>query len=282
MADSALARPGMAQAITRSDLMHNRLPENEIEVRVRASFDRERTGHVYLVPAPGWIQATDPADLAAMHGTPYAYDRLYRSRSGACGWSREGSRPRPTLETLRPPWRRCLGPSHLVEARDEYCWRFSPRSISSRALEGRVPGRSGRVHPRQNGARVEAGGSAREQNAETKTRDLELRSGRATPSDARDRLCRRLRGCLDRRFFGLHLRTGIGCPQRQLTSLSHDNELDTLVAQSAGLTVLRMVSDSAPINRHQNVSGSHSGTMGGAPAFHAKDRYTFVDSGHPL
>ena len=75
IADLALARPGFARAITRSDLLRNRLPQNEIEVRVRDSFDRERTGHVYLVPAPGWVQATDPAELAAMHGTPYSYDR---------------------------------------------------------------------------------------------------------------------------------------------------------------------------------------------------------------
>lgn len=75
VADLALARPGVARAITRSDLLHNRVPLNEIEVRVRDSFDRERTGHVYLVPAAGWLQANDPGELAAMHGTPYGYDR---------------------------------------------------------------------------------------------------------------------------------------------------------------------------------------------------------------
>ncbi|MFT3923425.1 MAG: alkaline phosphatase family protein [Myxococcales bacterium] len=75
VAELVLARPGIARAITRSDLLRNRLPDNEIEQRVRMSFDAERTGHVYLVPDPGWIQATDPADLAAMHGTPYLFDR---------------------------------------------------------------------------------------------------------------------------------------------------------------------------------------------------------------
>jgi hypothetical protein len=75
VAELVLKMPGFVRAITRPDLLHNRLPPNELEQLVQASFDPERTGHVYLVPAAGWVQATDPSDLAAMHGTPYAYDR---------------------------------------------------------------------------------------------------------------------------------------------------------------------------------------------------------------
>ncbi len=66
---------GYARAIVRTDLSRNTLPEGEIEQLVRASFDPQRTGHVYLVPEAGWIQANDPAALVAMHGTPYVFDR---------------------------------------------------------------------------------------------------------------------------------------------------------------------------------------------------------------
>jgi hypothetical protein len=65
----------MARAITKTELERGSLPPDPMSERVLLSFDRARTGHVYLVPDAGWLLATDPAELAAMHGTPYEYDR---------------------------------------------------------------------------------------------------------------------------------------------------------------------------------------------------------------
>lgn len=65
---------GIAYAITRTDLARGSLPEGIIYDRVRNAFDRERTGHVYLVPESGWVLATDARGLVTMHGTPWNHD----------------------------------------------------------------------------------------------------------------------------------------------------------------------------------------------------------------
>jgi predicted AlkP superfamily pyrophosphatase or phosphodiesterase len=68
------AQRGMAYAITRTDLARGSLPAGLIYDRVRRAFDRERTGHVYVVPASGWVLATDARGLVTMHGTPWNHD----------------------------------------------------------------------------------------------------------------------------------------------------------------------------------------------------------------
>ena len=39
-----------------------------------ALLDNEPLGRVHLVPAPGWLLASDGDSLASMHGTPHRYD----------------------------------------------------------------------------------------------------------------------------------------------------------------------------------------------------------------
>jgi predicted AlkP superfamily pyrophosphatase or phosphodiesterase len=68
------AQLGIAYAITRSDLARGSLPAGMIYDRVRRAFDPERTGHVYVVPASGWLLATEARGLVSMHGTPWNHD----------------------------------------------------------------------------------------------------------------------------------------------------------------------------------------------------------------
>ncbi len=74
LAELALKQPGLMAAYTRSDVLAGHVSSNELERRVTASVHPTRSGHVYLVPKPHWLLATDIHDLFAMHGTPHAYD----------------------------------------------------------------------------------------------------------------------------------------------------------------------------------------------------------------
>jgi arylsulfatase A-like enzyme len=66
--------PGVMRAYTRDQLATGEVAGDPIDQRVLASFDAERTGHVYLVPDTGWLLATESGSLASMHGTPHRYD----------------------------------------------------------------------------------------------------------------------------------------------------------------------------------------------------------------
>jgi hypothetical protein len=72
--DLARALPGVMRAYTRDQLAAGEVAGDPIDQRVLASFDVERTGHVYLVPDTGWLLATESGSLANMHGTPHRYD----------------------------------------------------------------------------------------------------------------------------------------------------------------------------------------------------------------
>jgi hypothetical protein len=72
--DQVLGMPGFMRAYTRAELAEGSVPNDPIAARVVASFDVGRTGHVYLVPNPGWLLASDSHGLASMHGTPHRYD----------------------------------------------------------------------------------------------------------------------------------------------------------------------------------------------------------------
>jgi predicted AlkP superfamily pyrophosphatase or phosphodiesterase len=70
----ALTVPGVHAAYTRSDLVAGSTPPNPFKQRLEQSTHKERSGHVYVVPKEHWLLATNPAPLAAMHGTPWPYD----------------------------------------------------------------------------------------------------------------------------------------------------------------------------------------------------------------
>jgi predicted AlkP superfamily pyrophosphatase or phosphodiesterase len=77
--EDALARhmstvPGVAHAITRTNLKLGRVPDEDIHRMVQRSFHPLRSGHVIVVPSPGWYMHSKTI-YSSIHGSPWAYDR---------------------------------------------------------------------------------------------------------------------------------------------------------------------------------------------------------------
>jgi predicted AlkP superfamily pyrophosphatase or phosphodiesterase len=74
LAALALAQPGFARAYPAHDLAVQQAGGDPIALRASNSFHPTRSGHVHLVPATGWLLASDADRIASMHGTPHRYD----------------------------------------------------------------------------------------------------------------------------------------------------------------------------------------------------------------
>jgi hypothetical protein len=74
VAEALLAQPGVALALTRSQLLEERLPHNPTTARVARSFHPGRSGDVIIAQEQGWYLYNGNRGDAAMHGSPYAYD----------------------------------------------------------------------------------------------------------------------------------------------------------------------------------------------------------------
>ncbi len=74
VADALLAQPGVALALTRTQILEDRLPQNATAARVARSFHPVRSGDVIIAQSQGWYLYNGERDDAAMHGSPYAYD----------------------------------------------------------------------------------------------------------------------------------------------------------------------------------------------------------------
>ena len=73
--------PGIAYAMTRSDLLAGRITESPIQNQIRRSFHPTRSGNIHLVPEHYWfLHSTEEAEkmgiekIAAIHGSPWTYD----------------------------------------------------------------------------------------------------------------------------------------------------------------------------------------------------------------
>jgi len=66
--------PGVAHAITRSDLLAGRLPQTALMRRMQRAFHPDRSGDVVIVQKPFWYLYHDAECCGAMHGSPYSYD----------------------------------------------------------------------------------------------------------------------------------------------------------------------------------------------------------------
>ncbi len=74
VAEEVLRIPGFAFAVTRTDLLTGRVPDDPIGQSLQFSFHPTRSGNVMVVPAQFWYLYPEPEKYAATHGTPYAYD----------------------------------------------------------------------------------------------------------------------------------------------------------------------------------------------------------------
>jgi predicted AlkP superfamily pyrophosphatase or phosphodiesterase len=66
--------PGIAWALTRTELMTGRVPDAPLLRPVRSSVHPQRTGDIVVIQKPHWYLYEDAAKYSAMHGSPYAYD----------------------------------------------------------------------------------------------------------------------------------------------------------------------------------------------------------------
>jgi predicted AlkP superfamily pyrophosphatase or phosphodiesterase len=81
VADELMKIPGIAYAMTRSDLLAGRITESPVQNQIRRSFHPTRSGNIHLVPEHYWfLHSTEEAEkmgigsIAAIHGSPWAYD----------------------------------------------------------------------------------------------------------------------------------------------------------------------------------------------------------------
>ena len=81
VADEMLKIPGIAYAMTRSDLLAGRITESPVQNQIRRSFHPTRSGNIHLVPEHYWfLHSTEEAEkmgigsIAAIHGSPWVYD----------------------------------------------------------------------------------------------------------------------------------------------------------------------------------------------------------------
>jgi hypothetical protein len=81
IADELIKIPGIAYALTRSDLMAGRITESPVQNQIRRSFHPTRSGNIHMVPEQYWfLHSTEEAEqmgigsIAAIHGSPWTYD----------------------------------------------------------------------------------------------------------------------------------------------------------------------------------------------------------------
>jgi predicted AlkP superfamily pyrophosphatase or phosphodiesterase len=74
LAEEILQVPGIALAMTRSDLMAGTITDSPIMRKVQRAFHPELSGSVLIVQDQFWYPYPNAEEFAAMHGSPYAYD----------------------------------------------------------------------------------------------------------------------------------------------------------------------------------------------------------------
>ncbi len=120
VADELMKIPGIAYALTRSDLLAGRITESPIQNQIRRSFHPTRSGNIHMVPEQYWfLHSTEEAEkmgigsIAAIHGSPWAYDTyvpIFFAGSGVpaqiIGWRVAPTDIAPTLAAylgVKPP-----------------------------------------------------------------------------------------------------------------------------------------------------------------------------------
>lgn len=74
LAEELLKLDGISMAWTRNDLATGKIPNNTLTKKVQNAFYPERSGDVYIIQDQFWYLSEWGDELAASHGTPYAYD----------------------------------------------------------------------------------------------------------------------------------------------------------------------------------------------------------------
>ena len=72
--DAILKVPGIALAVTRTELLRGAVSDNPIMTTLQNAFHPTRSGNVLIVQKQGWYLYPNVTLFAAMHGSPYSYD----------------------------------------------------------------------------------------------------------------------------------------------------------------------------------------------------------------
>lgn len=74
LAEEILKVPGVAFALTRTDLLKGNVTSNPTIAKVQRAFHPDRSGNVLIVQDQFWYLYPNADQFAAMHGSPYSYD----------------------------------------------------------------------------------------------------------------------------------------------------------------------------------------------------------------
>lgn len=74
LSEEIMKVPGIAFALTRTDLLKGDVTSNPTIAKVQRSFHPKRSGNVLIVQDQFWYLYPKADEFAAMHGSPYAYD----------------------------------------------------------------------------------------------------------------------------------------------------------------------------------------------------------------
>ncbi len=74
LVNEILKVPGVALAMTRSDLLQGKVTGNPLIDKVQRAFHPKRSGNVLIVQDQFWYLYPNADQFSAMHGSPYSYD----------------------------------------------------------------------------------------------------------------------------------------------------------------------------------------------------------------
>lgn len=72
--DFLLTYPGIAEYVTRTQIVNGQVPDTPLAKRVVKAFHRERSGDVVVIQKSLWYLFGKPFAYGSTHGSPYAYD----------------------------------------------------------------------------------------------------------------------------------------------------------------------------------------------------------------
>lgn len=74
LVEEILKVPGIALAMTRTDLLSGKITDTPITRKVQLAFHPKRSGNVLIVQDQFWYLYPNADQFSAMHGSPYSYD----------------------------------------------------------------------------------------------------------------------------------------------------------------------------------------------------------------
>ncbi|MHC4994901.1 MAG: alkaline phosphatase family protein [Planctomycetota bacterium] len=114
--------PGVAVALTRTDLTLGLVPPNAITTKMQKAFHATRTGSVMIAQQPSWYLNKNAGGSTAMHGSPHRYDTYVPIMFAG-----------PGIEPMRVA--RLVAPKDIAPTVATYLGLKAPAASSGKVLE---------------------------------------------------------------------------------------------------------------------------------------------------